>query len=361
MRIIYSLLIVLCCASSCSKKGGDANPTPPVDTTTTPIVIKDQPDNGKDTIGNWQLIHHRDVDGLAAWTQLVVPAKDTAYLVNTAWLPTSAYQISFDGGKTWSDGHFMITNNEFLCMIDGTTGLGYRKTYGTTGGSDIDAVYWSPEGLGYYRLVYNASGIGGLRTSGISFPSRQVAYVTFTNGESVRLNNPVDYASYKFNSAGTVPMATSDLCFPDNINGWLCTSDGQIQATQDSSKTWSSQLIVSGTGFSQICFIDNKTGWAASYNNSIYTTTDGGINWKKIAVPGITSQFVQMVFTSKTRGFFITGREVYETSDGGSTWKRSCKMGTENFQSITKLGTTVYILSLGGDNNSTWATILSYQ
>lgn len=82
----------------------------------------------------------------------------------------------------------------------------------------------------------------------------------------------------------------------------------------------------------------------------------------------------QFVFTTKSRGFFISGREVFETSDGGATWTRSCKMGKEHFQSITKQGNNVYVLSLGneirttpinggGSQTSDWtfATILKYQ
>lgn len=372
MRRIFCLFIGALYLSSCSKSGaGPTTPNPPVDTIPTQVVITDQPDNGKDTIGNWSLVHHRDVEQLAAWTQLLVPAPDTAFLVNTAWLPTSAFSVSVDGGKTWTDEHFMVPNNELLCMIDGQTGIGYRKSPGTTGGSDIDAFYWKgPTDVRYTRLVYNASGIGYLQTSGISIPSRDFAYITFTNGESVRLKTP--FSGSIFNSAGAVPQKVTDLCFPNNVMGWLCTSDGKIMNTKDSSKTWNSQLSVSGTGFSQIYFFDDKNGWASSYNNSIYKTTDGGVSWNKVSVPGITSSMVRFAFTSTSRGFFIAGREAYETSDGGNTWRRSCKMGKEGFQSITRQGNKVYVLSWGsetrttpingGTSTSSWtyATILRY-
>ena len=245
-------------------------------------------------------------------------------------------------------------------MIDGKTGIGYRKTYGTTYGSDVDAVYWTPTAWQYDRIVYNTTG-GGIRTTGISIPSREWAYVTFENGQSVRLNNPFNYLTYIFNEAGNVPLETTDICFPDNATGWLCTSDGQILVTKDSSKSWNSQLSVSRTGFSKIYFMDDKAGWASSYTNSFYKTTDGGNTWNKISTPGITSKLVQFVFTTKNRGFFMAGREVYETSDGGTSWTRSCKMGNETFQSITKQGANVYILSLGSETSTTHATILRYQ
>lgn len=101
IRKIFHLLILGLYLSSCTKKGSDPGTAPPDDTTTPPVVIVDQPDDGKDTIGNWQLVHHRDLNTMAAWTQLLFPTPDTGYLVNTAWLPTSAYATSFDGGKTW--------------------------------------------------------------------------------------------------------------------------------------------------------------------------------------------------------------------------------------------------------------------
>lgn len=374
MRNIFSLLIAALYLSACSKSGGNSNITTPIDTTTTPVAVTDKPDGGKDTTGKWELVHHRDVEGIAAWTQIVFPTPDTAYLVNTAWLPTSAYAISFDGGKTWSKEHFMLTNNEFLNMIDGTTGIGYRKSYGTTNGSDVNSLIWSPTNINYSKLIYNASGLGFLRTTGISIPSREFVYITLTTGQSFRLKNPFNYFKYVFNVAGDVPQKTTDIYFPDNATGWLCTSDGAIMVTRDSSKTWSSQLSVANTGFSKIYFIDNKTGWASSYTNSFYKTTDGGASWDKISTPGITSESVQFVFTTKSRGFFIAGREVFETSDGGTTWARSCKMGKEQFQCITKQGNNVYVLSLGGETRTTpitgggtsisswtYATILTYQ
>lgn len=374
IRKIFHLLILGLYLSSCTKKGSDPGTAPPDDTTTPPVVIVDQPDDGKDTIGNWQLVHHRDLNTMAAWTQLLFPTPDTGYLVNTAWLPTSAYATSFDGGKTWSNEYFMVTNNEFLDMIDGTTGIGYRRSSGTTLGSDIDAIVWSPSEIRYSRLVYNGSGFGHLRTTGISIPSREYAYVTLDDGESVRLKNPFNYSSYVFNPAGTVPQKTTDINFVDNVTGWLCTSDGEIMATKDSSKNWTSQLSVSNTGFSKIYFIDGSTGWASSYTNSFYKTTDGGATWIKIAAPGITSKSIDFVFTTKTRGFFIAGRDVFETSDGGAHWIRSCKMGTESFQSITRQGANVFVLSEGsetrttpltggGTETSSWthATILKYQ
>lgn len=376
MRKFLWLLIVAVSFSACGKEPTDSDNTPPTDTPPPPppVVINDQPDGGKDTTGKWELIHHRDVNGLAGWSQILFPTKDTGYLVNTAWLPTSAYSITFDGGKTWSTEYFMVTNNELLYMIDGTTGMGYRKNSGTTLGSDVNAIFWSAEGIRYSKLVYNATGIGGLQVSGLAIPSREFVYITFTNGESVRLQNPFSYYTYTFHSAGTVPSKTTDIYFPDNATGWLCTSDGEIMATKDSSKTWSNQLTVAGNGFSQIYFIDQKTGWAASYTNSFYKTNDGGASWNKISTPGITSKFVKFVFTTKDRGFFIAGREVFETSDGGLNWVRSCKMGKENFRFITKQGSNVYVLSTGSESRTTpldgggtetsswtYATILKYQ
>jgi hypothetical protein len=373
-RPLIAAILGLLISTSCSKKAQDSNNTTPTDPTPSPVIITDQADGGKDTTGKWEIVHHRDVNQLAAWTQLIFPTSDTGYLVNTAWLPTSAFAITLDGGKTWSAEHFLITNNEFLNMIDGKNGIGYRKSSGTTYGSDINQFIYTPTAINYYRLVYDASGIYNLQTSGISIPSREFVYITLTNGQSLRLQNPFNYSKYIFGKGGDVPSKTTDLFFINNITGWLCTSDGQIMITKDSSKTWSRQLSMTGTGFSKIYFANANLGWAASYNNSFYKTTDGGSSWTKVTVPGITSSNIQFVFISATRGFFIAGREVYETSNGGDNWTRSGKMGKETFQSITKQGNTVYILSMGSERRTTplsgggtqtsdwtYATILKYQ
>lgn len=373
LKIGYIVIMGLLIFTACQKgKVENTATTPPVSTPPA-VTIKDNPDDGKDTTGKWEIVNHRDVEQGAAWTQILFPAKDTGYLVNTAWLPTSAYSITFDGGKTWSPEYFMVPNNQLLYMIDGKTGMGYRTNPGTTMGSDVDAIFWNATGIGYYKLVYTASGIGGLQTSGISIPSKEFAYLTFSDGECVRLQNPFNSAKYIFNKGGSVPSETNNIYFPDNATGWLCTSDGKIMVTKDSSKTWNTQLTVDNIGFSQIYFADQKTGWAASNANSFYKTTDGGASWNKIPTPGITT-YVNFVFTTKDRGFFIAGRDVFETSDGGANWVRSCKMGKENFQSITKQGNNVYVLSLGsemrtihpssgGTETSSWtyATILKYQ
>lgn len=374
LKIRYIGIMVLLLWTACKKgKVENADVTPPPVSPPPVVIVKDNPDDGKDTVGKWETVNHRDVEGLAAWTQILFPAKDTGYLVNTAWLPTSSYSITFDGGKTWSPEYFMVPNNQFIYMIDGKTGMGYRTNPGTTQGSDVNSIFWNSTGIEYYRLVYNVSGIGGLQTSGISIPSKEFAYITLNDGESVRLQNPFNYAKYIFNKGGSVPSETSSIYFTDNATGWLCTSDGKIMVTKDSSKTWSTQLTVDNIGFSQIYFTDQKTGWAASNANSFYKTADGGASWNRISTPGITSN-VNFVFTTKDRGFFIAGREVFETSNGGVNWLRSCKMGKENFYSITKQGSNVYVLSMGSENRTTplsgggsqtsswtYATILKYQ
>ena len=88
-------------------------------------------------------------------------------------------------------------------------------------------------------------------------------------------------------------------------------------------------------------------------HNCIYKTDDDGVTWNKIVTPGITSSNILFVFTTQNHGFIISGREVFETTDGGTSWTRSCKIGKENFQSITKQGINVYVLSQGSESRTT--------
>lgn len=108
-----------------------------------------------------------------------------------------------------------------------------------------------------------------------------------------------------------------------NGRGWLSTSAGNVERTDDYGQSWQLLGNFNSTGFNDIQFRDSLNGFACADNGQIFRTTDGGGNWTSLNNPASSSSiaFNALHFVSLSTGI-VTGTDGFTltTTDSGQTW-----------------------------------------
>ncbi len=126
---------------------------------------------------------------------------------------------------------------------------------------------------------------------------------------------------------------TTDLFgvwFIDDSTGFVVGGypDDCILRTTDAGDTWSPQTYpeVGGDGYlEEVCFSDDMNGWIVGQCNTILHTTDGGATWIAQSTENIT---LSSIFCLDSNTLWIAGNEYYDTTkaiiyyttNGGDTW-----------------------------------------
>ena len=108
----------------------------------------------------------------------------------------------------------------------------------------------------------------------------------------------------------------------DGLAGWAVGSDreiGRIFHTSDGWQTWTEQTDtnVSRSKLSDVCFVDEMNGWVTGYNGIILHTSDGGANWE-IQGEGVTTVRLRDVSAVDEHHAFACGSDgvIVKTNDG---------------------------------------------
>jgi len=111
------------------------------------------------------------------------------------------------------------------------------------------------------------------------------------------------------------------VSFPNEKQGWVCGSWGNILHTNDGGLTWSPQN--SGTDFtlSSVYFVDTFNGWAVGDEGTIIHTLDGGMTWESQKCP-VPFFLMDTYFATPLKGWIVTEQtHILTTDDGGKTWR----------------------------------------
>jgi len=114
--------------------------------------------------------------------------------------------------------------------------------------------------------------------------------------------------------------------FASELSRWTISSDGQLQHSIDSGKTWQPVTVVEKATFRALS-ANGPDVWVGGSAGLLYHSADAGGHWMQVkpvanGVP-LTADIAAIEFTDPQHGkVTTTPGEAWRTSDGGQTWQK---------------------------------------
>ena len=107
---------------------------------------------------------------------------------------------------------------------------------------------------------------------------------------------------------------------------WTLTSDGMLQRSLDSGRTWETILVASPGTFRALT-ANGFEIWVGGAKGALYHSIDAGQHWMKVQPAStdesLTSDIVGIEFTDVLHGSLTTSdQQTWITADAGHTWQR---------------------------------------
>lgn len=105
---------------------------------------------------------------------------------------------------------------------------------------------------------------------------------------------------------------------------WNISSDGQLQRSADSGKTWQPVTVADGVTFRALTF-NGPDIWVGGAAGALYHSFDAGGRWVQVKPVAnnvsLSSDIAAIAFTDPQRGkITTTNGQTWTTSDGGQSW-----------------------------------------
>ena len=110
---------------------------------------------------------------------------------------------------------------------------------------------------------------------------------------------------------------------PDTLR-WNISSDGQLQRSADSGKSWQPVTVAQGATFRALTF-NGPDIWVGGAAGSLYHSTDAGGHWTQVKPVAnntpLSGDIAAIAFTDPQHGkITTTNGQTWSTSDGGQSW-----------------------------------------
>jgi photosynthesis system II assembly factor YCF48-like protein len=107
---------------------------------------------------------------------------------------------------------------------------------------------------------------------------------------------------------------------------WTISSDGQLQHSVDSGKTWQAVVVAENATFRALS-ANGPDLWVGGASGLLYHSTDAGARWTQVkpaaADATLTADIAAIEFIDVRQGKITTSTgEVWITTDGGQTWRK---------------------------------------
>ncbi len=107
---------------------------------------------------------------------------------------------------------------------------------------------------------------------------------------------------------------------------WTISSDGQLQHSVDSGKTWQAVTIAENATFRALS-ANGPDVWVGGASGLLYHSTDAGAHWTQVKPATndetLTANIAAIEFIDVRQGKITTSTgEVWITTDGGQTWRK---------------------------------------
>ena len=110
---------------------------------------------------------------------------------------------------------------------------------------------------------------------------------------------------------------------PESLR-WNISSDGQLQRSADSGKSWQPVTVAEGTTFRHLTY-NGPDIWVGGAAGSLYHSPDAGGHWIQVKPVAnnlpLTGDIAAIAFTDPQHGkITTTNGQTWSTSDGGQSW-----------------------------------------
>ncbi len=110
------------------------------------------------------------------------------------------------------------------------------------------------------------------------------------------------------------------------VSRWTISSDGQLQHSTDSGKTWQAVVVTENATFRALS-ANGPDLWVGGASGLLYHSTDAGAHWIQVkptaAEATLTADIAAIEFVDVRQGKITTSiGEVWITTDGGQTWRK---------------------------------------
>ncbi|UCH78777.1 MAG: M28 family peptidase [Candidatus Coatesbacteria bacterium] len=119
-----------------------------------------------------------------------------------------------------------------------------------------------------------------------------------------------------------------DVCFVDDLVGYVCSTECTVAKTEDGGKTWHNVAVKKSSEdiLRAVFFYDRDVGWTACGEGEAavcYRTDDGGERWTPQPLPPYGCPHL-FAFADPEAGWAVpnslSAEVLYRTEDGGATW-----------------------------------------
>jgi photosystem II stability/assembly factor-like uncharacterized protein len=105
---------------------------------------------------------------------------------------------------------------------------------------------------------------------------------------------------------------------------WNLSSDGQLQRSADTGKSWQPVIVAQGATFRALTF-NGPDIWVGGAAGSLYHSSDAGGHWTQVKPVAnsvsLNSDIAAIAFTDPQHGkITTTNGQTWITSDGGQSW-----------------------------------------
>ena len=196
-----------------------------------------------------------------------------------------------------------------------------------------------------YELQWttSASGVATVNGAGVATGVTEGEVLVRAQGGGV-VSNAVPLAvlqgfGWVDQSAGApVVQNLRGVWFVTNREGWIVGDLGTILHTQDSGKTWSTQ-VSNSTAYTlnAVSFISPSIGVIVGSAGRILRTTNGGITWSPVTADTDNLKALNHVFfQDATRGWIVGNNGlILRSNNGGASWTRVLPVqATANLQRV---------------------------
>ena len=279
--------------------------------------------------------------------------------------------LATQDGENWEKINFpasetVTLNGVFFVTADSGWVVGDNGIiYATTDGGQS----WVQQNSGTYRKLARVQfldNMNGWITGGWQDGSSYLVLKTNDGGNT-----------WQNMSFGSTCFSCLDICFTDELNGWICGDDNELNPfiyhTSDGGVNWVSQTVPEGAGTpSSIDFANSNEGWVSTSSiylsplGAILHTTDGGNNWEIQFNTGmpyndcIDVRDEQHIAIAAVDIFSPPSEKIYVTSDGGESWNYSLSPTVDYTEGIQYVGNDIWFVSdysqilHSSDNGESW-------